>query len=132
MLLIITTNNASHIAINIPTDVADKALPAIASMFENNATFIQNNYSGIEVVTPTIDIHLGNVFKKENYDSDYVIKTNESVLTEGFVALNPETYISNKRVLETKEKENSRLRAKVSVLEEELEKLKNKLDDLVE
>ena len=52
MLMIIKTNNASHIAINIPTDVADKALPAIANMFENNTTFLSAGYSSLEEVKP--------------------------------------------------------------------------------
>lgn len=123
MLMIIKTNDASHIAINIPTDVADKALPAIANMFETNATFIQNNYSSIEVVKPTIDIHLGNVFKKENYESEVIIKTNDLVLTEDFITYSPEVFISNKKALETKDREISRLRAELNLANSRIESL---------
>ena len=121
MLMIITTNNASHIAISIPTDVADKALPAIANMFENNATFLQNNYSGIEVIKPTIEIHLGNEFKKENYESEFIVKTNDSVLTEDFITYSPEVSISNKKALESKDKEILKLRAELNLANNRIE-----------
>jgi tellurite resistance-related uncharacterized protein len=125
MLLIIDTKNASHIAINIPSDVADKALPAIVNMFENNATFLNAQYSSLENVKPSITILLGNEFTYEK-SSEYtlLIKANEFVLTEDFLAVAPKAYFSVKQTLDNKDKENGRLRSKISILEEELEKLK--------
>jgi len=132
MLMIITTNNASHIAITIPTDVADKALPAIANMFENNTTFLNAGYSSLEEVKPSINIVLGNEFTYER-SSDYytlLIAGNEAVLTEDFLAVAPKAYFSVKQALDTKDKENGKLRNKISVLKEELEELKSRLSAL--
>ena len=133
MLMIIKTNNASHIAINIPTDVADKALPAIANMFENNTTFLSAGYSSLEEVKPCINILLGNEFIYErSYDYTLIIKANEDVLTEDFLAVAPKAYFSVKQILDAKDRENRSLRNKINVLEEELEELKTKLAALEE
>lgn len=44
MFAVIETNGATHIAIHVPHQGAEKSLPALARMLEENATFIRTGY----------------------------------------------------------------------------------------
>ena len=41
MFAVIETNGATHIAINIPMEGADRSLPALAAMLENEAAGVE-------------------------------------------------------------------------------------------
>jgi hypothetical protein len=128
MLVIVDTNHATHIAINVPAEEAEKALPALVNLFERNAAFYNVGYSILEEVEPKITVQLGNKYQVERGGLEIVVQTDEvsSFLTDDFVALTPSIFLNYKKTLEEKEKELSRLRNKVKVLEEDLDNLINK------
>ncbi len=83
MFALIETKGASHIAINIPHESADKTIPALAGMLESNAVFICMGYNTLETRVPEVSIQLLGT---------------------------PEVLVSNKRRIEEKDKEIKRLR----------------------
>lgn len=122
MFAIIETNGANHIAIHIPKEGADKSLPALAAMLENNATFINKGWREINIVTPKMSITLGDKFETESDDAgELLIKASSDVINEDFVIAKPESFISNKKALAKKQEEIDRLRS-------ELQSVKYQLD----
>jgi hypothetical protein len=56
MFALIDTKNATHIAINIPLEGADKTIPALAGMLESNAVFIRKEWRSVATVEPEMSI----------------------------------------------------------------------------
>lgn len=114
MFAVIETNGASHIAIHIPHAGADKSLPALAAMLENNATFINKGWREISLATPKMSIVLGDKFDTESDDAgELTIKANGDVISEDFVIATPEVFVSNKKAIAKKQEEIDRLRAEL-------------------
>jgi hypothetical protein len=125
MFALIDTNGATHIAINIPPDGADKTIPALVGMLENNAVFVNRHYSGIETRVPEMSIQLGDKlsFESSNEEMVIVIPSKTNVLDDSFVMEAPEVRISNMKAIQAKDGEIKRLR-------NELEHTKHRLQCL--
>jgi hypothetical protein len=125
MFALIDTKNATHIAINIPQQGADKTIPALVGMLENNAVFIRKGWNTIETCAPEMSIQLGEKVFVENSDTEMAILVpgSTSILNDSFVHETPEVMISNAKAIKNKDAEISRLRT-------ELAHLKQRLSDL--
>ena len=131
MFVLIDTKGANHIAINVPHEGADKTLPALAAMFEQNAVFINRSYGSIETVTPAISIQLGNRVEFEAYGQELAVvyvPNNDNVLDESFAPATPQVYVSYKNVLERKDKEIERLRTELAHTKQQLQDLQDRIN----
>lgn len=132
MFASIKTNGASHIVIHIPHEGSEKSLPALARMLEQNAVFLNSNYSDISIVKPSMSIILDNVFKNEHSETVIAINGSGEVLTEDFVNATPEVFVSNAKARKRNQDENSRIRTELSYVKQELERVKAQLQSLVD
>lgn len=131
MFVSINTNGANHIVIHIPHDGADKSLPAIARMLEQNAVFIQNGWNSTALVKPEMSIVLGDKFEVEKGgDEPIVVKESTAVLPDDFVAATPDVFVSNAKAAKKAADEAQRLRTEVSHLKDQIESLKAQLQEL--
>ena len=130
MFAIIETKGATHIAIHIPHAGAEKTLPAIAAMLENNAVFIRNNYSSLETVKPEMAITLGNAYTSDNSENEIVVSQSAAVIGDDFVAATPDVFVSNAKGLKKAHDENTRLRTELSYVKQEMDSLKARLASL--
>lgn len=123
MFALIDTKGATHIAIHIPREGADKSLPALVGMLERNAVFIKSCWSTMETCEPSTSIQLGDLVKIENSDSDVAIRVPESneIIGESFVLYSPEVLISFKKGLTKKDEEITRLRTELAHVKQQLE-----------
>jgi hypothetical protein len=130
MFALIETKGATHIAINIPLEGADKTIPALVGMLENNAVFINRGYSTLETIKPVMSIQLGDKISIEKDDSELVIVTPRcaSVLDDSFVNETPEVKISHKKGVERKEQEICRLRTELAHTKQQLQDLQDLQD----
>ena len=131
MFALIETNQASHIAIHIPHDGADKSLPALAAMLEQNAVFIKTNYSETVTVNPSMTIHLKNTLEISGRECQIAIPVpaSKQTLSDDFVIANVEAYVSNKKTLEERDEKISKLTSEVSFLKASLERLQATLGE---
>lgn len=121
MFAIIQTNGATHIAIHVPHAGADRSLPALAAMLEQNTTFIQQGYQELKTVKPSMSISLGNEYRCENYDLELAVVESGAVIGDEFQIATPEVFASNAKALKRKEEEISRLRTELSFTKSQLE-----------
>ena len=133
MFVSIDTKGASHIVIHIPHEGADKTLPAIARMLEQNAVFIKNDWHTTSLAKPEMSIVLGDKFEfdKEG-DEPIIVKESTAVLPADFVAATPDVFTSNAKAKQKADAENQRLRTEVSHLKDQLEGLKAQLAEMSE
>lgn len=130
MFATIKTNGATTIAIHIPHDGADKSLPMLAAMLEQNAVFIREGYQELTTVKPVMGISLGDEFRVENYGVEALalaIPVSDAVLSEGFVAASPEVFASAKKGIAAKDDELSKLRTKLNFTENELARAREQI-----
>lgn len=129
MFAYIETSNATHIAIRIPEVGADKTIPALVGILENNAIFINKGYGTPETRKPKMSIVLGDSISLEGNDSEIVvfIPDSNNIIDDSFVIEAPEVRISNKKAIETKDKEISRLRNEIAVAKQQLESLRESI-----
>jgi len=122
MFALVDTKGATHIAINIPLQGAEKTIPALVGMLEQNAKFIRKSWSEIEECKPEMSIQLGNQIVFENRESEVVILSPDStsVLSESFVPMEPAVLVSNKKAMEAREVEISRLRTELAHVKQQL------------
>ena len=122
MFALVDTKGATHIAINIPLQGAEKTIPALVGMLEQNAKFICKSWSEIEERKPEMSIQLGNQIVFENRESEVVILSPDStsVLSESFVPMEPAVLVSNKKAMEAREVEISRLRTELAHVKQQL------------
>ena len=120
MYALIETNGASHIAIHIPHEGAEKSLPAIAGMLENNATFFRNDYQGFTAVTPSMSIMLGDTYTNDGNNETLMIKQGGQILDESFVIATPDVSVSNKKGIERERNENTRIRTELIFVKQQL------------
>ena len=128
MFAIIKTNGANEIAIHIPHHGAEKTLPALAAMLEQNATFINRSYYEASVVKPEMQIVLGNTYIVDSEKPTIEIAVSGSVIGEDFVTDRPEVRVSFKKVIESKEKEIERLRTELSMAKMERDRLQDSIN----
>ena len=129
MFVVIKTNNATEIVIHVPAEGAEKSLPAIAGMLENNAVFIQGGYYDPKLVTPDMNIVLGNSFKYGGRDDnqELIVKESTCVIDEHFQKATPEVMVSNKAAMDKKDKELKRARDELDIAKKELEFTRERL-----
>lgn len=131
MFALIETKGATHIAIHIPKDGADKSLPAIAAMLENNATFINKGWREISLSKPSMSIVLGD---KHEIDSDeageLVIQASNDVISDDFAIAAPEVFFSSKKAMEKKNAEIDRLRQELQSVRYQLDAANARINEL--
>jgi len=128
MLMIIKTNGATHIAINVPTGASSTMLPSLVSLLENNATFVKQDWSTLERVDADISVELKHKFVSERNETELLITSEDAVaISEDFTAVSPEVMVSIKKTLENKNKEVEKMRRerddykrRLELLEEEV------------
>ena len=131
MFVSIDTKGANHIVIHIPHEGADKSLPAIARMLEQNAVFIQKSWNSASLVKPEMSIVLGDKFEMDkDGDEPIVVKESTAVLPADFVAATPDVFVSNAKAAKKATEDSQRLRTEVSHLKDQIESLKAQLQEL--
>jgi hypothetical protein len=129
MFALIETNQATHIAIHIPKEGAEKSIPALVGMLENNATFIKKSYGTLETCKPDMKIHLGEKISVEGYQSEselvVVVPESDEILDGSFVLASPAVFVSNQKGIEKKDAEIKRLRAELEHVKQQLLDLQN-------
>lgn len=131
MFVSIDTKGANHIVIHIPHEGADKSLPAIARMLEQNAVFIQKSWNIASLVKPEMSIVLGDKFEMDkDGDEQIVVKESTAVLPADFVAATPDVFVSNAKAAKKATEDSQRLRTEVSHLKDQIESLKAQLQEL--
>jgi hypothetical protein len=130
MFALIETNSASHIAINIPLEGADKSMPALARMLEANAVFINSNWTEVRTVTPKMSIQLGNVamFGSRESEIAVVVPGSENILDDSFVVETPEVRLSNKKAIKEKEDQIDRLQLELAQTRRQLADLQESIN----
>jgi hypothetical protein len=134
MFALIETKNATHIAIHIPHEGADKTIPALVGMLENNAVFISKGYSTLETRVPEMSIQLGDKIMLENSETEMVICTpgSASVLDDSFVNEAPEVKISSQKAIKKKDDEIARLRTELAHTKQQLADLQERINAAAE
>ena len=130
MFALIKTNNASHIAIHIPTDTAAESLPQLVKMLENNAVFIHQSWNETNIVRPEITITLGETYYTEKDGIELHITPKDYVIDTTFEIATPEVLTSNRKMLSKKDAEINKLRTEVSHLKNALENAQHTIDEL--
>lgn len=130
MFATIKTNGATSIVINIPHDGAEKSLPALARMFEENAVFVREGYQELSTVKPEMTITLGSEVKIEHADQVLAVVKSGFVLDETFVNATPEVFASNAKAQKKAQEDWHRLYREKQVLQDQLEALKQKIATL--
>lgn len=131
MFAIIETKGASHIAIYIPHEGADKSLPALASMLERNATFIAKSWRDLSLVKPTMSIVLGDRIRVDGDETpELVIAESGAVISEDFVPATAEAMVSAKKSLESLRSEKDKLSAELNFLRQQKLSLESRVAEL--
>ena len=131
MFALISTNGATHIAISIPLEGAEKTIPALVGMLENNATFINQSYSTIRTVKPQMSIELKDSISMVNSDEELlIIKKNNYIISEPFFEIDsPAVLISNKKGIEKRDSEIKRLNTELAHVKQQLDDLRNAIEE---
>lgn len=128
MFMKIDTRNANYIVISVPSETSATSLPQLINMFEHNAVFVQQSWSAPHtVVEPKIEIMLGDTLLTDNGEHSMFVTKSDCVLDEQFVIYDPQVRADYVKALDKKEKENTKLRAEVNYLNNELNSLKEQL-----
>jgi len=131
MFALIETNQATHIAIYIPHDGANKSLPALAAMLEQNAVFVRSGYQTIEVVKPDMTIRLNDTIEISGRENELciVVPTSKQTLGDDFVLATSEAYISNQKAIKERDERISKQSSEIAFLKASLERLEATLDE---
>lgn len=132
MFAVIETNGATHIAIHIPHQGAEKSLPALAAMLEKNAIFINSGWSEFSLVNPSMSIVLGDFYKIDRSGQELAISASPNVLDESFVAASADVFTSNAKGLKSAQEENLRLRKEIDSLKYQLEQANDRIEAMKE
>ena len=132
MFALIKTNGATHIAISIPLEGADKTIPALVGMLENNATFVNQGYNTIRTVEPQMSIELKDSISMANSDEELlIIKKNNYIISEPFFEIDsPAVLISNKKGIERRDSEIKRLNTELAHVKQQLDDLRNAIEEV--
>jgi hypothetical protein len=126
MFIQVELKNSQKILISVPAAGAEKSLPQIIKLFENNAIFLEG-YNEFKQYKPEITITLGSTYEHKSYGQDnLVISAPDSfdTIDESFLIATPELYISNKADLAKKDAEIAKLNDRVKLLELEKAQIK--------
>jgi len=116
-------------AVNVPLDGADKTLPALLGMLEQNTVLIQKSYQSLEQRKGSMSIVLGNTFSIDNHTDEAVIVVPDSgaIIDDHFQLATPEVFISNKKALDRKDDEIKRLRTELAHIKQQFDDLKERI-----
>ncbi len=131
MFALINTKGANHIAIHIPHEGADKTIPALVGMLEQNAVFINKGWGTLETTTPEMSVALGDKITLETNDAvlAVVVPSRAAILDESFVHATPEVRLSYKKVIEKGEAEIQRLRTELAHVKQQLIDLQDRINN---
>jgi hypothetical protein len=135
MFAYIKTNGATHIAIHVPQEGAEKSLPALIGLLERNAVFINNcPYSRLETVKPEITFKLGDTITAEHRDGELLIAVPESehIIDSSFVLAEPAVFVSNKAAAEKASKQIIDLQTELAHVKVQLEQAKEAVAAMVD
>ena len=134
MFAVIETKGATHIVINIPVEGADKSLPALARMLENNAVFVNKGYGNSNIVKPEMAITLCKEYEITTNEEKLIVICGESdcVVDESFSNATPAVLTSNREQLQKRDAEIRKLQTELSFVKQEKEQLLQKISTLVE
>lgn len=133
MFALIETNGATHIAIHVPHQGADKTLPALAAMLEQNAKFICKGYREMSIRKPSMGIVLSDRIALEDSDEGVIlIAESGAVIGEDFAVASPDVFVSNAKTVARLRGDNDRQANELRFVKQELEVLKQRLADLSE
>jgi hypothetical protein len=126
MFAYIKTKGATHIAIHVPQEGAEKSLPALIGLLERNAVFINNGYSVLETVKPEITFRLGDTITAEHRDSEILIAVPESkhIIDNSFVLADPSVFVSNSAAAKKASKQINDLLTELAHVKVQLEQAK--------
>ena len=127
MFVTIETKGATHVAIYVPHSAAEKSLPAIAAMLENNATFICRNYHDQSIVVPVMGITLGDSITFDNNETPITVAANGAVIADDFELASPEIFTSNKAAIRRKDDDIAKLRTELAFVKSELATVRDAL-----
>lgn len=130
MFALIKTNGATEIAIYIPRAGADKSIASLVGMFERNAVFLKRSWGTLEIAKPKITIELGNEITEESSSAGevaIVVPDSPCILSDSFEIATPEVFVSNKKVVDKKDEEISRLRKELDFVKQQLEDARHQL-----
>jgi sensor histidine kinase regulating citrate/malate metabolism len=128
----IETNGATHIIIHVPHVGAERSLPALAAMLEQNAIFLQNGYSDRKIVEPKMSVMLGDRVDMDMRDDSVVIKVPDSgaVLDDSFVIAQPQVFVSNAKAIKERDERYQRINTELSFVKSELARYKEMVEKL--
>lgn len=134
MFALIELNGATHMAINVPLERADKTLPALLGMLEQNTVLIQKSYHTLEKRKGSMSIQLGNTLSVDGYGDEIVIVVPDSgaIIDDHFELATPNVFVSNKKALDSQRDEIKRLRTELAHVEQQLDDLKGTILEAAE
>ncbi|WP_054074773.1 hypothetical protein [Comamonas testosteroni] len=132
MFATIETKGATHIVIHIPHEGADKSLPALARLLEQNAVFVKAGWHEFTTVNPEMNITLGNVHRTDGVEGELLIAESSAVIGEDFAIAAPGVFVSNAAALKKERDENSRLRSELDHTRNQLARANEQIKALTE
>ena len=127
MFATIETNGAHTIVVAIPHEGADKSLPALATMLEQNAVFIASaGWKENVLCKPKMTIHLGTAYEFESRDETILVAhaNPDAVISDEWQAATPDVFVSNRKKVESYEARVKQLSDEITLLKLQLEQAK--------
>ena len=128
MFIEIKAQSANTILISVPTETSAKSLPSIVEMLENNAVFLHDGWSSLDVIKPKISISLFDEYTAQGGDVKYTVKSSDAVLSDDFVHCTPEVLVSFKEASKGYKETIEKLKKQISALETLNENLRAEID----
>lgn len=132
MFATIETKGATQIVIHIPHEGADKSLPALARLLEQNAVFVKAGWHEFTTVKPEMNITLGNIHRFDGAEGELLIAESGAVIGEDFAIAAPGVFVSNAAVLKKEREEISRLRSELDHTRNQLARANEQIKALTE
>lgn len=132
MFATIETKGATQIVIHIPHEGADKSLPALARLLEQNAVFVKAGWHEFTTVKPEMNITLGNAHRIDGAEGELLIEASGAVIGEDFEIAAPGVFVSNAAALKKEREEISRLRSELDHTRNQLARANEQIKALTE
>lgn len=134
MFALIDLDDATHMAINVPLEGADKTLPALLGMLEQNTVLVRKRYQSLEQRKGSMSIQLGNTLSVDSGTEQLliVVPNSDAIIDDHFQFATPELFVSNKKGLEQRDDEIKRLRTELAHVKQQLDDLKETILEAAE